>query len=169
VNVALPLAAAERAEGGAARGWRTHLTALAIAACAILLLFFRDAADLVSVWMRSQTFNHCALIPPIIGWLAWQRWPELRQIEPRAWAPGLLLVGLGAAAWLLGDAGSVALARHAGLVLMLQGLVVACLGKQASRGLAFPIFYALFLIPAGEELVPPLQTVTATCPCCCSR
>jgi EpsI family protein len=44
---------------------------------------------------------------------------------------------------------------------MLQGAVIACLGKAVSRGLAFPIFYALFLIPAGEGLVPPLQTVTA--------
>jgi EpsI family protein len=72
-----------------------------------------------------------------------------------------LLVAAGAASWLLGEAGSVALARHIGLVLMLQGAVIACLGKAVSRGLAFPIFYALFLIPAGEGLVPPLQTLTA--------
>jgi hypothetical protein len=44
---------------------------------------------------------------------------------------------------------------------MLQGAAIACLGKAAARGLAFPIFYALFLIPFGEELVPPMQTVTA--------
>jgi EpsI family protein len=44
---------------------------------------------------------------------------------------------------------------------MLQGTVIACLGKTVARGLAFPIFYALFLIPVGQELVPPLQTVTA--------
>jgi EpsI family protein len=55
----------------------------------------------------------------------------------------------------------VALARHAGLALMLQGAVVACLGKAAARGLAFPIFYAIFLVPAGEEIVPLMQTVTA--------
>jgi EpsI family protein len=30
-----------------------------------------------------------------------------------------------------------------------------------SVGLAFPIFYAFFLVPFGEELVPPLQTLTA--------
>jgi EpsI family protein len=44
---------------------------------------------------------------------------------------------------------------------MLQGTIAACLGKSVSRGLAFPLFYLLFLIPAGEELVPILQTVTA--------
>ena len=44
---------------------------------------------------------------------------------------------------------------------MLQGAVIACLGKQVARGLAFPLFYALFLVPVGEELVPLMQTVTA--------
>jgi exosortase len=44
---------------------------------------------------------------------------------------------------------------------MLQGAVLACLGKAVTRGLAFPLFYAWFLVPAGEELVPAMQTVTA--------
>jgi exosortase A len=144
-----------------AEGWRVHLSVLGVLAGAILILFGGDAAGMARVWMESETFNHCALILPIIGWLVWQRLPELRKLAPVAWWPGLLLCAAGAAAWLLGEAGSVALARHMGLVLMLQGAVIACLGKAVSRGIAFPIFYALFLIPAGEGLVPPLQTVTA--------
>ena len=44
---------------------------------------------------------------------------------------------------------------------MLQGAAIACLGKSVTRGLAFPLFYAWFLVPAGEELVPAMQTVTA--------
>ncbi|HLL59242.1 MAG TPA: archaeosortase/exosortase family protein, partial [Allosphingosinicella sp.] len=140
--------------------WRTHLMVLAIVAALMLALFYRDAADMVGVWVESSTFNHCALILPLIAWLVWQRLPELRQLTPAAWGPGLLLLAAGASGWLLGEAGGVALARHAGLVLMLQGSVIACLGKSVARGLAFPIFYALFLIPAGEELVEPMQTLT---------
>ena len=151
----------EKAKPLAGESWRAHLIALGAAAGAILLLFHRDVADIVSIWWNSDTFNHCLLIPPIIAWLVVQRLPELRQLAPAAWAPGLLLVGAGAAAWLLGEAGGLALARHAGLVLMLQGSVVACLGKSVSRGLAFPLFYAVFLVPAGEEIVPVMQTVTA--------
>ena len=30
-----------------------------------------------------------------------------------------------------------------------------------ARGIAFPLFYAIFLIPIGEELVPAMQTLTA--------
>ena len=142
-------------------GWRRHLIGAGAAAAAILLLFGRDAADMARVWMESATYNHCALILPIIAWLVWQRRDELGQLAPAAWAPGLLLVGAGATAWLLGEAGSVALGRHAGLVLMLQGTVIACLGKAAARGLAFPLFYAFFLIPFGDEFVPLMQHVTA--------
>jgi exosortase A len=156
----LPIRKVEAADA-AAEGWRPHLIALALLAAAILLIFLRDAADLVHVWLSRSTFNHCALILPIIGWLAWQRLPELRRLAPCAWAPGLLLVGVGALVWLLGEAGFVAIARQAALVLMLQGAVIACLGPAVSRGLAFPIFYALFMIPIGDELMGPMQTLTA--------
>jgi exosortase A len=138
-----------------------HLTALGAAVAVILLLFPRDAAHMATIWWTSSTFNHVLLIPPIVAWLVWQRRPELAQLRPSAWWPPLLLVAAGAFGWLLGEAAGVALARHAGLVLMLQGTIAACLGKSVSRGLAFPLFYLLFLIPAGEALVPILQTLTA--------
>lgn len=144
-----------------AERWRAHLVSLAGVVAAILLLFRADAAHMFSIWWNSSTFSHCLLIPPILAWLVAQRLPELRQLVPSAWAPGLLVVAAGASAWLVGDAAGVALARHAGLVVMLQGAVVACLGKTVARGLAFPLLYALFLIPAGEELVPAMQTLTA--------
>jgi exosortase A len=151
----------DKAPAAAAEGWRAHLAGLAAAAAAILILFRRDAIGMAEIWWVSATFNHCFLILPLIGWLVWQRLPELRQLAPAAWAPGLVLVGSGAAAWLLGEAGSVAMARHLGLVMMLQGVVVTTLGKAAARGLLFPLCFALFLVPAGEGLVPPLQTLTA--------
>jgi exosortase A len=156
-----PISATATAPAAAISGWRLHLAGLAAAAAAILALFHRDVVDMVDLWWNSSTYNHCLLILPIIAWLVVQRLPELRRLTPAAWAPGLLLVAAGAGGWLLGEAGGVGLARHTGIVLMLQGAVIACLGKAVSRGLAFPIFYALFLIPAGEELVPPMQTLTA--------
>ena len=159
MTAVLPIRKARPLAGPA--GWRAHLAALGIVASAILLLFREDVAGLGRVWTESATFNHCFLVLPIIAWLVWQRLPELRQLEPSAWAPGLAIVAAGAGGWLLGYAGSVALARHAGLVVMLQGAAIACLGPSVSRAIAFPLFYAFFLVPVGDQLVPPLQTVTA--------
>jgi exosortase len=154
-TLALPLARADRS------AWRTHLGALALAGALILALFLRDAADIAAIWWSSSTFNHCLLIPPIIGWLVWQRLPQLRQITPAAWWPGLAPVGAGTLGWLMGEASGVDFARHLGLLFMLEGAVVACLGKAVARGLAFPLAYAFFLVPVGEEMVPAMQTVTA--------
>ena len=159
MTAVLPIEAASLP--GAQSRWRVHLAALGGLAAALLLLFHRDAIDLAAVWLSRSTYNHCALILPIIAWLVWQRLPELRRLTPAAWAPGLLLTGLGALLWLLGEAGFVAIARQAGLVLMLQGAVIACLGRSVSRALLFPIAYAMFMIPVGDGLMPPMQTLTA--------
>ncbi len=155
----VPVAGPSWAAGEAA--WRIHLSILAAAATLVLVLLRQDVADMVRIWLDSSTFNHCALITPIIAWLVWQRLPQLRQLSPSAWSPGLIVIAAGAALWVLGWAGSIGLARHLALVVILQGLVITCLGRVVALGLAFPLFYAIFLVPAGEELVPLMQTVTA--------
>ena len=144
-----------------AASWRLRATVLGLTTLALVALFARDAAHMASIWWNSSTFNHCLLILPIIAWLVQQRWPAIRGLTPRSWWPGLLLVAAGAFAWLLGEAAGVALGRHFGLVVMLQGAVVTLLGKRISHALAFPFAYALFLVPFGEEFVPALQMLTA--------
>ncbi len=151
----------EAAPDGTLTPWRRQLVLLGLATVAILLGFARDAADIADIWWRSDTFGHCPIVLALIGWLVWQRRTLLVQLTPRNWAPGLLLVGMGALGWLLGDAAGVAQARHLGLLFMLQGAVISLLGPAVSRGLLFPLAYAVFLVPFGEELVPPLQTLTA--------
>jgi len=141
--------------------WRRQLVLLGIATLGILLAFARDAADIADIWWRSATFGHCLIVLPLIAWLVWQRRGLLAQLTPRSWAPGLLLAAMGAGGWLLGDAAGVAQARHLGLLFMLQGAVISLMGPSVSRGLMFPLAYAIFLVPFGEELVPPLQTLTA--------
>ena len=140
--------------------WQRHGLALAASAAVLLALFARDAAAMVSTWWTSTTFGHCFFIAPIIGWLVWQRRVELAQLTPAAWWPGLALVAAGGAGWLAGDAASVAFARQLGLVLMLAGAVLSLLGPRVARGLAFPLGYAIFLVPFGEWLEAPLQLVT---------
>lgn len=140
--------------------WRAHGVALALAALAILALFWADAADLARIWWTSTTYGHCLFVPPVVAWLVWQRRRELAQVTPVAWWPGLLGVAAGGLAWLLGDAGGVALLRHLGLVVALQGAAVALLGPNVARGLLFPLGYALFAVPFGQELEAPLQRVT---------
>ncbi|CAN5425382.1 exosortase A [soil metagenome] len=140
--------------------WRVHAAMLSGVAAVLLLLFRRDAGDLATIWWTSTTFGHCLFVGPVIAWLVWQRREQLAQVTPQAWWPGLALVAAGGFGWLLGEAASVSLARQLGLLLMLQGAVVSVLGPNVARALLFPLCYALFLVPFGEELEAPLQAVT---------
>ncbi|MBO9694947.1 MAG: EpsI family protein [Sphingopyxis sp.] len=141
--------------------WQRHLAALALLSGAIFAIFWREAADVAGIWWNSSTFTHCLLIVPMIGWLVSQRVALLRPLTPVYWWPALLWVTGAGLVWLVGEAAGVGLFRQLGLVLMLQGAVAATLGEKLVRALLFPLFYALLLVPFGEELVPLLQTLTA--------
>ena len=141
--------------------WKSHLIALAVTIAAIIAVFHRDAADMAGIWWNISTYNHAIFIVPIIGWLIWQRIDEVKLLEPRSWWPGLIGVTIGGFGWMLGEAGGISLFRHAALVLMVQSAVLTVLGPTVVRGILFPTFYLIFLIPIGDEAVPLLQTITA--------
>jgi exosortase A len=140
--------------------WRRHGIALALVSALILVAFRSDVGDLAHIWWNSTTFGHCLFIGPVVAWLVWQRRGDLAQLTPTGWWPGLALVAIGGFGWLMGDAASVGFARQLGLVIMLQGAIVTILGPNAARGLLFPLAYAVFLVPFGEGLEPPLQVIT---------
>ncbi|NNC73659.1 MAG: exosortase A [Sphingomonadaceae bacterium] len=141
--------------------WRKSLMLLGAIELVIIALFFGDAADMGSIWWNSSTYGHCLIVAPIIAWLLWQRRDLLVQLTPRASLWGLAVIAVAASIWTAGEATHISLFRHAGLVLMLQGSVIAILGLSVTRGLLFPLFYAVFLIPFGDEIVPALQLITA--------
>ena len=143
------------------RSWPRSLGLLAGLMGMLLVLFHQDVADIVRIWWTSSTYNHCLLIVPMLGWLVWQRREGLALLDPEPWALPLLWLLAGGVTWLLGAMASVALFRHVALIIMAQGLAMATLGPSVSRALAFPLAFALFLIPAGSELEPVLQIATA--------
>ncbi len=145
----------------AASPWWRYGAAWAALVAAILLLFHRTALHLFSIWWDNSTFGHCLLIPAILAWLVWQRREGLARLAPRPWLPGVALMLASGLLWLLGEFAGVALVRHAALVFMLQATVPTLFGLAVTRALTFPLFFALFMIPTGEQLVPYLQTITA--------
>lgn len=143
------------------RGWRTAMLVWALVAVFILVMLRSDVGDILKIWWNTDTFGHCLLIPFILAYLVWQRRAELAELTPEPWLPaaGLLLVG--GVGWMLGEAAGVALLRHAAVVGMLIVSVPLVFGPTVARGLAFVLFFALFMIPVGDQLIPALQQVTA--------
>lgn len=160
-SATIPVASGQLPELSKMKLWQQHLNMLGVITFVILALFWRDAGDMVATWWNISTYNHCLLILPILAWQVHQRWPELQKITPMIWVPGLAWITLGAFGWMMGEASGVSLARHLGLLLMLQGAVVTLLGWNVAKGLQFVLFYSFFLVPFGEEIVPLLQTITA--------
>jgi exosortase A len=141
--------------------WRRPLGQLALLCAALLALFAPTWAAMAWKWWDSSTYNHVLLVPPIMGWLVWQRAADLAKLTPKAWWPGLIPLVGGLVLWLLGDISGLATAAQMGAVVMLQSAVLLVLGPRVCWAVLFPLCYALFLVPLGEELVPLLQLITA--------
>jgi exosortase A len=153
-----PLTGRTKAMPGA---WRQTLMALGCAVAALVLLAMREWGEMLHQWWNIDTYNHLLLLPPIMGWLVLLKAEELTKINPRAFWPGLALVIAALALWSAGRASGINLIAHAGAVGMVQGAIVAIIGLRAALLLALPLGMGVFLVPFGDEIIPPLQLVTA--------
>jgi exosortase A len=142
-------------------GWRVALACTALGWVATLVLMGSAAASMVTIWSRSETYNHGFLIVPAALYLAWEQKAVLARLTPRPAPLAILGILIGSFAWFAGDVTNVSLLGHVGLVLALQATTVAVLGWRIARVLMFPIGFLAFAIPVGDFLVPPLQDVTA--------
>ncbi|MGB7405845.1 MAG: exosortase A [Pacificimonas sp.] len=141
--------------------WRMSVLCWVAVMVAIAGLFWKDTLHIVEIWWNDSIYAHCLLIPPVIAWLVWQRKPELSELTPRPFLPAAILFAIGGFGWLLGELAGVALVRHTAVIGLMMVSVPLVFGLTVTRGLAFPLFYAIFMIPFGEELIPALQMITA--------
>jgi exosortase A len=141
--------------------WQNAMVRLGLAWLALILAFLPDWAAMTDQWWNSSTYNHIVLVPAIIAWLVWQRWPQLRELAPQGWIGGLLPLALALLGWVLGTFAGFNLLRQAAVVAMLPSAALLLLGPRVFSALLFPAAYMAFLVPFGDELVPPLQTITA--------
>lgn len=141
--------------------WQLAALRLGLAWLALIAAFLPDWAAMADQWWNSSTYNHIVMVPAIIGWLVWQRWPQLHELEPHGWIGGLFPLGLALLGWVLGTFAGFNLLRQAAAVAMLPSAALLLLGPRTFSALLFPAAYMAFLVPFGDELVPPLQTVTA--------
>lgn len=141
--------------------WRSALAMLAAGMLALVAVTAQSWGEILHQWWNIDTYNHLLLVPFIIGWLVMLKAGELAQITPRPFAPGLVLVAAALGLWWAGGASGTNLLAHAGAVGALQAAVVSLLGLRAGLLLALPLGFATFMVPFGDEIIPPLQFITA--------
>lgn len=141
--------------------WKTVSLASAAALAAILIAATDTVEATVSTWINSRSFNHGFIIPVVVAYIVWTKRERLARIEPRFEPLGLAAFLLATFLWLLGQISETVIVQQVGLIAMLQTSAFTVLGRAAARELIFPLFYLVFAIPFGVELVPHLQDVTA--------
>lgn len=141
--------------------WREALGLLLLGTLACVTVTMREWAEMLHQWWNIDTYSHILLVPVIIGWLVALKLDELVKVMPKPWLPGLGVVALGLALWLIGRVTDTNLIAHAGAVGTLQGIVIAALGPRVCTMLALPLCFGVFLVPFGDEIIEPLQVITA--------
>ncbi|MEL7197259.1 MAG: exosortase A [Pseudomonadota bacterium] len=141
--------------------WRVPVLSLTAAIAVIALVTAGEWGEMLHQWWNIDTYSHILLVPLIIAWLVALKLDELAKINPRAFAPGLVLVVLAFGLLFTGRALGINLFAHAGAVGALQAAIVTILGLRATTLLFLPVAFGVFLVPFGDEIIAPLQTITA--------
>lgn len=124
-------------------------------------LTYQGLVSAIGIWYISEIFNHCFFAIPISLYLIWEKKEEInwhhRQISLLATPFIFLQVVL----YVIGIAGDIQLFQHAAMFSLLPTLIWFFLGNKIAWQIVFPLFFMLFAIPFGEELIPFLQEITA--------
>ncbi len=141
--------------------WRAPLAALGLSVLALVGVTAGSWGAMLHQWWNIDTYNHLLLVPFIIGWLVALKKHDLAAIAPQPFRPGLVAVAAALGLWCAGETQGINIVAQAGAVGAVQAAVVAVLGLRASLVLALPIAFAAFVVPFGDEIIPPLQAITA--------
>ena len=141
--------------------WRAPGVALLAVLAAVLVLYFQTGSAMVSIWLRSDTYAHAFVVPPIVLWLIWRRRDTLQALSPRPAAWALLPMAGAALAWLVGSVVSANSVSQLAFTAILVLTVPLVLGWQVAWALAFPLTFLFFAVPVGEFLTPMMMQGTA--------
>ena len=143
------------------KGWKATLLAGSVLFAFILVCFWDTWTAMAVIWLRSETYQHGLIVPPITAWLIWRKRHQLTEYSPRATAlPALAVLAL-SLIWVLGELTAVNALTQFAVVGILACGAVALVGKDIGRQLAFPLLFLFFAVPIGDFTMPQLMEWTA--------
>lgn len=125
-----------------------------------LAIFSQGVLTAVDVWIVSEIFNHCLFVIPFSLYLIYQKRNTLNIHEVK---PSLLpLIPLIGAVFvqLFALIGDIKILMHIATFTSLPLLIWLLVGNKIASKLSFPLFFILFSIPIGDQLIPHLQELT---------
>jgi exosortase A len=122
--------------------------------------FYQGIETAIGVWSVSEIFTHCFLIIPGAFYLILQKREALTQqgFKANYWlAFPLIAISI---LYVFGVTGDIRLFMHIATFTSLPLFIWMFIGNKAAQSIAFPLYFMLFSIPVGEQLIPYLQELT---------
>jgi exosortase D (VPLPA-CTERM-specific) len=137
--------------------WKPFLVAAALA-----FLYATVLAKLGRDWWTDENYSHGLLVPPVIGFIVWLEFDELKKAFKNPsfiWGGALILLSF--LMLLAGTLGAELFMQRISLVLMLAGVVVYFFGAKILKILVVPFALLLLAIPIPQiifnKIAFPLQ------------
>lgn len=123
-------------------------------------VFNKGITTAIDVWSVSEIFTHCFFVIPGAFYLIYKKRQQVFQqkLIPNYWLaiPLFFILIL----QLFGEVGGINIFMHIATFSALPLLIWMVIGNKAAKQITFPLFFMLFAIPIGEQLIPSLQQLT---------
>ena len=123
---------------------------------AILISFRAHVAMVLEAWETLPSHAHGYVVLLIVGYLLWNKRPQLQGLACRPSWKGLAALALAGLLAMVGQMVSVAAAVQFSIVLMLFCAVWAVAGDKVARVTLGPLSFLLFAVPFGVGALPVL-------------
>ncbi len=129
----------------------------------VVVLFWSTFAWLVYNWLNNSYYSHGFLVPLISGFFLWRKREAFRPEERDPSNLGLLVLGISLVVYLVSQVWQAYHLSALALIGLLAGFALYFLGERATRRIAFPLAFLLFMIPLPfiNRLSPALESLTA--------
>lgn len=120
----------------------------------LLIAYLPTMLWMIERWMEKESYyGHGFLIPIVSLLILWQRRDALKKIKLSTYSAGLWIVAIGLATHMACSALRIYFISGFSFVFVLYGLVLYFLGKDMARGVTFPLFFLLAMIPLPLVLI----------------
>jgi len=124
-----------------------RLLVVAVAAAVVLILLFQNTLKYLSGVWHQEEYSHGFLVPMISGFLLWQRRTRFERVEFRGSWLGVAIAGTGLAIYLVGAVASITTVDTYAFVIVLMGMALALLGREAFKIALVPLALLFLMNP----------------------
>lgn len=137
------------------------LAMVLVAWAAILFSFRAQVAMMLEAWETLPSHEHGHVVLVVVAYLLWTKLPALKGAFCSPSLKGFAALVFTGFLAMLGELVAVAAVVQFAIVLMMIGAVWAVTGDAVFRRVLGPLFFLLFAVPFGQEILPVLMNWTA--------